>query len=114
MDSSSSMNYSDFESSDVKDEIFNTQDKEFRSPLEQLADIDDPLHLQNRKSNVKVKSEGRIFGYFCSDTVFNLSQMVLNVTEIKVLEKGLGYAPIKKKINEPERRKDFSGFFSGL
>ena len=105
------MNYSDFQAIDVKDKIFNTQDKEFLSLLEQLADIDDPLHLQNRKNNVKVTSEGRIFGYFCSDIVFKLSQMVLNVTEIKDLEKGFDYAPIQKKTNEPERRKDFSVFF---
>ena len=37
--------------------------------------------------------------------------MVLTETEIKVLEKGLDYAPIQKITNEPERRKDFYGFF---
>ena len=40
--------------------------------------------------------------------MFNLSHRVLTETEIKVLEKGLDYAPIQKKINEPELRKDFS------
>ena len=72
-------------------------------------DLDDPLHLQNKNINAKVTSEGRISGWFCSDTV-NLSHRVLTETEIKVLEKGLDYAPIQKKINKPELRKDFSEF----
>ena len=42
--------------------------------------------------------------------MFNLSHRVLTETEIKVLEKGLDYAPIQKKMNEPEIRKDFSEF----
>ena len=41
MDSSSAMNHSDFHASEAKDEIFNTQDREFLS-----VDIDDPLHSQ--------------------------------------------------------------------
>ena len=110
MDSSSAMNHSDFHASEVKDEIFNTQDREFLSVLENLMDIDDPLHPQNKNINFKVTTEGRISGYFCSDTVFNLSHRVLTETEIKVLEKGLDYVPIQKKINEPELRKDFSEF----
>ena len=36
------------------------------------------------------------------DTVFNLSRRVLTDTEIKVLEKGLDFAQIQKKLNEPE------------
>ena len=55
-------------------------------------------------------TEGRVSGSFCSDTVFKLSHRVLTETEIKVLEKGLDYVPIEKKINEPELRKDFSEF----
>ena len=47
--------------------------------------------------------------YFCLNTVFNLSKKVLSDAEIKVLEKGLHYAPIKNKINEPELR-DFENF----
>ena len=46
-------------------------------------------------------------GHFCSDTVFNLSKRVLSEHEIKVLEKGLDFAPIQRKINEPELREDF-------
>ena len=30
--------------------------------------------------------------------------------EIKVLEKGLDFAPIQNKVNEPELRKDFDEF----
>ena len=58
MDSSSVMNHSDFYASEVKDEIFNTQDREFISVLEELMEIDDPLHSQNKNINVMVTSEG--------------------------------------------------------
>ena len=70
-------------------------------------DIDDPLHSQKKNINVKVTNEGRISGYFCSHTVFNLSHMVITETEIKVLEKVLDYALIQEKINDPEFGKDF-------
>ena len=36
------MNHSDFKTSDNRDEIFNTQDRDFLSVLEELAGIDDP------------------------------------------------------------------------
>ena len=52
----------------------------------------------------------RIRGYFCSDTVFNLSKKVLPDLEIKILEKALDYAPIQNKINEPELSRDFEDF----
>ena len=58
MDSSSAMNHSDFHASEVKDEIFNTQDREFLSVLENLMGIDDSLHSQNKNVNVKVTAEG--------------------------------------------------------
>ena len=77
MDSSSEMNHSDFHASEVKDEIFNTQDMEFLSVLENVTDIDDPLHSRNKNINVKVTTEDRISGYLCSDIVFNLSHRVL-------------------------------------
>ena len=110
MDSSSVMNHSDFHASEIKNEIFNTQDREFFSVLEDLMDIDDPLHSQKNSININVTNEGRISGYFCSNTLFNLSHRVLTETEIKVLEKGLDYAPIQEKLTEPEFRKDFSEF----
>ena len=70
MDSSSAMNHSDFQASAVRDEIFNAQDKKFLSVLEDLVGIYDPLHSQSKC--IKLTSETRISGYFCSDTVFNL------------------------------------------
>ena len=109
MDSSNSMNHSDFHTSEVQDKVFNAQDRGFLSVLEDLMNLDNPLHLQNKNINAKVTSESRIFGYFCSDTAFNLSHRVLTETEIKVLEKGLDYVLIQKKINEPELRKQSSG-----
>ena len=54
--------------------------------------------------------ENRLCGYFCSDTIFNLSHRVLTNAEIKVLGKGLDFAPIQRKINEPELRCDFNEF----
>ena len=38
---------------------------------------------------------------------FNLSRKVLTDTEIKVLQKGLDFAAIQRKLNEPELRGDF-------
>ena len=109
MDSSSAMNHSDFQASDVRDEIFNGQDKEFLSVLEDLVGINDPLSSQNKIIKVAIsEGEGRISGYFCSDTVLNSCHRILTETEIKVLKKGLDYAPIQKEINEPVLTKDFS------
>ena len=39
-----------------------------------------------------------------------MSKKVLTDIEIKVLEKGLDYAPIQNKINEPELKKEFEYF----
>ena len=83
-----------------------------------LSSQDDELvgifeDLQNEKLvniNPNCSDDTRISGYFCSDTVFNLSHRVLSEDEIKVLEKGLDFAPIQKKVNEPELRKDFDEF----
>ena len=49
-----------------------------------------------------------ITGYFCSDTVFNLSNRIL--TDIEIIVKGLDFAPMQRKINEPELRQDFAEF----
>ena len=63
------------------------------------------LEELQRKSTFKdfniSNSNDRISGYFSSDTVFNLSKNILTDIGIKVLEKGLDYAPIQNKINEP-------------
>ena len=79
------------------------QDREFLHILEEL---------QKHKlciSDIRTTStrDERLQGHFCSDTVFNLSNRVLSEHEIKVLEKGLDFAPIQRKINEPGLRKDF-------
>ena len=60
MGSSSAMNHSDFRASEVKDKIFNTQDREFLSVLEDLMDLDDPLHSQNKIINAKLTSESSL------------------------------------------------------
>ena len=44
----------------------------------------------------------RLKGYFCADTVFNLSRTFLTATEIKVLERGLGFVSLPNLINEAD------------
>ena len=84
--------------------VLSSQDDELLRVLEDL---------QNEKSvnnNSNCSDDTRISGYFCSCTSFSLSRMVLSENEIKVLEKGLDFAPIQNKVNEPELRKDFDEF----
>ena len=50
----------------------------------------------------------RLKGYFCADTVFNLSQKVLTAIEIE--ERGLGFVPTPNLINEADLRRDFEDF----
>ena len=96
-------------------EISSTQDKEF---LSMLADLRTSVDVINRSMEISSEEvdqqnttyENRLTGYCCLDTVFNLSKKVLSDAEIKVLEKGLDYAPIQNKINEPELRRDFENF----
>ena len=52
----------------------------------------------------------RIGGYFCSDTVFNLSSKVLTDTQVNILEKMSQFAPMQNKVSEPKLRKDFGEF----
>ena len=95
-------------------EVFSTQDKEFLSMLVDLpTNVDNNTSMEISSEELSQQNntyENRLTGYFCSDTVFNLSKMVLSDAEIKVLEKGLDYAPIQNKINEPELRWDFENF----
>ena len=63
-----------------------------------------------QEHDVNVTNLGRLRGPFCSDTIFNLSHRVLSDAEIKVLEKVLDFAPIQRKLNEPELREDFEEF----
>ena len=66
--------------------------------------------LQQNSISEANSSSKRIGGYFCSDTVFNLSSKVLTDTKINILEKGLDVAPIQNKTNQPELRKRFEEF----
>ena len=52
----------------------------------------------------------KLKGYFCSGTVFNLSNKVLSQTEISVLEKGLEFVPTPNMINEADLRREFDTF----
>ena len=60
---------------------------------------------------IYIASEGHLEGYFCSDTVFNISRKALTDSEIRILEKGLDSAPIQNKINEPKLRNNFKEFW---
>ena len=88
----SSSNASDSIAVEDNPTILSSRDEKILSILEELQ----------RKSPSKVFNNinDRISGYFCSDTDI----------EIKVLEKGLDYALIQNKINEPEFRRDFEEF----
>ena len=81
-------------SRDVK--TFDTQDRELLDILEELGNVE-----KDKEHDVNVTSLGRLRGHFCSNAIFNLSHRVLPDTEIKILEKGLDFAPIQRKINEP-------------
>ena len=86
---------------------FTSQKKELLSVLGSIQKMNDSL---NSRNSVPVTSKGRLSGYFCSETVFNLSRTILPDTEIKILEKGLDFALVQRKINEPELRCDFEEF----
>ena len=79
-----------------------TQDQEILNILEELQGSANP--------RVESTEQCRLTGNFVSDNVFNLSNKVLIDTEIRVLEKGLYFAPIQNKLNEPELRRDFKEF----
>ena len=123
--------------SPIEQNIFSTHEKEFLSVLEQLqnANVSNNIDSTTRHptactpgentvplesaQNINTSfayprygatSEGLLEGYFCSYTVFNLSRKDLTDTEIRILEKGLDFAPIQNKINEPELRTDFKDF----
>ena len=80
-----------------------SQDREVISILDELQDISITGPSNNTDS-------ARLTGYVFLETVFNLSNRAWSDAEIKVLEKGLDYAPIQNKINEPEQRNDFNKF----
>ena len=61
-----------------------------------------------------VTNKGGLVEYFCSNNAFNPSRKVLTDIEIKVLEKGLDFASMQNKINEPELRFDFEEFSQSM
>ena len=74
--------------------------------LEILEEFQNSNEIISSGSSCDVIPDKRVKGYFCSDTVFNLSGRVLFKSEIRVLEKGLHFAPFHRKVNELELRKD--------
>ena len=71
--------------------------------MELLSILEDLQHIEISE-NINVSNH--IQGYFSSDTVFGLSKKVLSETEMKVIAKGLDFAPIQNNINGPKLRKD--------
>ena len=92
-----------FEKRIVGSDFFTSQDRELISILHELQNSNVSGTRNNTESNC-------LTGYFCSDTVFNLSHRVWIEVEIGVLEKGLYYALTQNKINEPELIDDFNKF----
>ena len=85
-DNSSSGNASSNVSLNVESEkVFSTQDEELLEILEELQ----------KPTMGTIDENDRLEGHFCSDTVFNLSNKILSDSEIKLLEKGLDFAPIQ-------------------
>ena len=67
-------------------------------------------HVNECFQNIHITSERRLTGQFSSETIFNLNGRVLTDAEIKILEKGLDFAPLQRKINESELKQDFKDF----
>ena len=86
-------------------ETFDTQDCKLLDILEELGNV-----KKAKEHHVNVTSLGHLRGHFCSEAIFNLSHRVLSDAKIKVLEKGLAFVPIQRKINEPWLREDFEEF----
>ena len=78
--------------------------------LEILEEFQNSNEIISSDSSCDVIPDKRLKGYFCSDTVFNLSGRVLFKSEIRVLEKGLDFTPFHRKVNELELRKDLEEF----
>ena len=79
---------------------------------EELVNILHDLHKSQRVTAEKSPKSvnRRLKGYFCSKTVFNRSRKVLLETEIRVLEKGLGFAPTLTRISESDLKIDLNEF----
>ena len=96
-------------------ENLDNQDFEFLNILEDLLkssdDIEKPFERGEAKTSDSIQNkryvttdESRLSGYFCSETLFNLSNRALLGGEIRVFGKRLDYALIRRKINEPEQK----------
>ena len=96
-----------FSETDVKTPEQDVQDKYIESNCTSCTGI--ITEGSERIVQKPVKSQS-IKGYFCADTVFNLSQKVLTANEIKVLERGLGFVPTPSLINEADLQRDFEDF----
>ena len=88
------------------------EDSRLRRVCSSQANITNFITEQHRNEissqhKAVVTNEGclGLVGDFCSNTVFSLNWKVLIDLEIKVLEKGLDFAPKQNKINEPELNK---------
>ena len=81
----------------ILNEFLNTSDEASVSPNGNRNRLD----TFTRSKNNVTTTDNRFPGYFCSETIFDLSNRVLTDTEIEVLKKGLDFAPIQKKLNEP-------------
>ena len=93
------------------------QKKYFDAPDEEMLKTFEVLNSSNRETSVMgissiTAEENVLEGYFTLVWIlfFNLSNRALPDDEIKVLKKGLDFAPIQRKINEPELRSDFWEF----
>ena len=87
----------------ILNEFLNTSDEASVSPDIHRYRLETFIH---QKKIFFTTTDNRLSGYICSETIFNLSNRVLIHTEIK----GLDFAPIQKKLNEPELRSDFNEF----
>ena len=84
--------------------MLSTQDMDMLEILEELENSSNANFIGGEQ---KYNTDDSIMKvYFCLHTVFNLSNNVLT-DEIKVVEKGLDFSPIQRKVNEPELRQDF-------
>ena len=97
--------YDDNTSSEIR--LSSIEDMEL---FEILEEFQNSYEIISSGSSCDVIPDKRLKGYFCSDTVFNLSSRVLFKSEIRVLEKGLDFVPFQRKVNETELRKDFEEF----
>ena len=71
-------------------------------------------HVNECFQKIHITSESKLTGKFSSETILNLNHRVLTDAEIKILEKGLDFAPIQHKINEPELKQDFKDLCTSM